>query len=205
MHHRRVVGIGALRAVAPVTAAAAAAVTAAPCSTSGRQPQPAPAAATVARLSGAAAVAAVALLSAGPALAMQIHAEPANALSLPTWAVHTSSVLEWVTAIVLMWRLAEATGNERWKGMAWGMVPSLGGAMCACTWHFFYNAPELDVSRRLLEAPLPAPLMQRPDAPSSVPPLQFLVALQAFLTVVGNFTCWAAAYRLYTAAQAEKA
>jgi len=25
------------------------------------------------------------------------------------------------------------------------MVPLLLGAMCACTWHFFYNAPELEV------------------------------------------------------------
>jgi hypothetical protein len=34
--------------------------------------------------------------------------------------------------------------------------------------------------------------------------LDFLVALQAFLTVVGNCTCWLAAYRIYSAAQAEK-
>lgn len=42
------------------------------------------------------------LLAAGPALAFEIHTEPANALSLPTWAVHTSSVLEWITAMGLM-------------------------------------------------------------------------------------------------------
>lgn len=24
-------------------------------------------------------------------------------------------------------------------------LPSLGSAMCACTWHFFYNAEELEV------------------------------------------------------------
>jgi hypothetical protein len=35
--------------------------------------------------------------------------------------------------------------------------------------------------------------------------LDFLVALQAFLTVVGNCTCWWAAWRIYDAAQAEKA
>lgn len=28
--------------------------------------------------------------------------------------------------------------------MTWGMLPSLGSAMCACTWHFFYNAPSLE-------------------------------------------------------------
>ena len=30
--------------------------------------------------------------------------------------------------------------------MAWGMLPCLGSAMCACTWHFFYNSPDLEVS-----------------------------------------------------------
>jgi hypothetical protein len=42
--------------------------------------------------------------------------------------------------------------------------------------HFFYNSLELD----------------------------FLVAIQAGLTVVGNATCWIAAYRIYTAAKAEQ-
>lgn len=95
--------------------------------------------------------------------------EPSNALSLPTWAIHTSSVIEWGIAMSLMWKYGEVSGNERWKGMTWGMLPCLGSAMCACTWHFFYNAPELE----------------------------FLVALQAFLTIVGNTTCWIAAYRIY--------
>lgn len=47
---------------------------------------------------------------ADPTSAFEIRTEPANALSLPTWAVHVSSVLEWVTAMVLFWRLAEASG-----------------------------------------------------------------------------------------------
>lgn len=97
------------------------------------------------------------------------HIEPENALSLPTWAVHTSSVFEWGLAMRLMWKYGEVSGNPRWKGMSWGMLPCLGSAMCACTWHFFYNATELE----------------------------FLVALQALLTIVGNATCWMAAYRIY--------
>lgn len=48
----------------------------------------------------------------GSALALEIRTEPANALSLPTWAIHVSSVLEWVTAMVLFWRLAEASGTS---------------------------------------------------------------------------------------------
>ncbi|KNA12118.1 hypothetical protein SOVF_128810 isoform B [Spinacia oleracea] len=48
-------------------------------------------------------------------------------------------------------------------------IPLLGGAMCACTWHFFYNAESLEL----------------------------LVALQAALTVSGNATICIAAYRIY--------
>lgn len=84
--------------------------------------------------------------SCDPALAFELHGEPSNALSLPTWAVHTSSVIEWVTAMGLMWKYAQVTGNDTWKGMTWGMLPCMGSALCACTWHFFYNAPELEVS-----------------------------------------------------------
>jgi hypothetical protein len=76
------------------------------------------------------------------ATALAIRMEPANALSLPTWAIHVSSVTEWVAAMALMWKYAEVSGNPRWKGMTWGMMPSLGSAMAACTWHFFYNSPE---------------------------------------------------------------
>jgi hypothetical protein len=77
-----------------------------------------------------------------PASALAIRMEPANALSLPTWAIHVSSVTEWVAAMALMWKYAEVSGNPRWKGMTWGMMPCLGSAMAACTWHFFYNSPE---------------------------------------------------------------
>ncbi|CAM6084999.1 unnamed protein product [Calypogeia fissa] len=96
-------------------------------------------------------------------------AEPSNALSLPTWVIHVASVVEWLTAMVLVWKYGDTEGKSAWKGLTWGMVPLLGGAMCACTWHFFYNAESLEV----------------------------LVVLQAFLTVVGNCTLWAAAYRIW--------
>lgn len=108
-----------------------------------------------------------------PAAAAVLHAEPANALSLPTWAIHVSSVVEWVAAMALVWRYADVSGNERWKGLTWGMMPLFGGALCACTHHIFYNDPQLDI----------------------------LVALQAFLTCVGNGTCWWAAARIYKGAK----
>ena len=51
----------------------------------------------------AAGTAALALAGcADPAAALELRMEPSNALSLPTWAVHTSSVLEWVAAMGLM-------------------------------------------------------------------------------------------------------
>ena len=98
--------------------------------------------------------------------------EPANALSLPTWVVHVSSVLEWATAMILFRKYAEVTGNQRWKAFSWGMLPALGSAMCACTWHFFYNAPTLE----------------------------YLVAVQAGLTIVGNITLALAAWHVYQGA-----
>jgi len=101
--------------------------------------------------------------------------EPANALSLPTWAIHVSSVAEWVIAMGLMWQYAEVTDRPVIKQMTWGMLPCFGSAMAACTWHFFYNSEEL----------------------------LFLVALQSFLTLVGNFTCLVAAYNIYKDVTAE--
>ena len=51
------------------------------------------------------------MLPASPALAA-IHTEPSNALSLPTWAIHISSTVEWGTAMYLFWRYAEVTGTS---------------------------------------------------------------------------------------------
>lgn len=99
--------------------------------------------------------------------------EPKNALSLPTWTIHVASVVEWVAAMALVWKYGDTPRNAAWKGLSWGMVPLLGGAMCACTWHFFYNAESLEV----------------------------LVALQAALTMIGNFTMWLAAFRIYQSYQ----
>ncbi|KAH7692471.1 hypothetical protein IHE45_01G068500 [Dioscorea alata] len=148
------------------------------------------------------------LIAAGAGLALSLPSvasaamqEPENALSLPTWIIHISSVVEWypipssfsrrccfpflismlslcyyvgrITAMVLVWEYGEKSGFDAWKGLSWGMVPLLGGAMCACTWHFFYNSESLDI----------------------------LVALQGVLTVVGNLTMCIAAYRIFKSAQ----
>ena len=97
-----------------------------------------------------------------------VHSEPENALSIPTWAIHFSSVFEWLFAMDLVWKFSENTGNEKWKGLTWGMFPLHASGIAACTYHFFYN-------------------------PSS---LQYLVTTQAGLTLLGNITCAIAAYRI---------
>lgn len=96
------------------------------------------------------------------------HSEPANALSIPTWAIHFSSIYEYLFAMGLVWDFAQATENPKWKGLTWGMLPLHASGVCACTYHFFYNAPEL----------------------------QFLVTSQAGLTLLGNITCMLAAFRI---------
>jgi len=53
------------------------------------------------------------------------------------------------------------------------MLPALVSAMCACTWHFFENSPSLE----------------------------WIVTLQASMTVIGNFTLFAAAWWIYRSTQ----
>ena len=98
-----------------------------------------------------------------------IHAEPLNALSIPTWIVHASSILEWLVAMKLIFEHAVTSGNPRWRGMTWAMVPSHTSGLCACTYHLFYNSPSLN----------------------------WLVVLQSFLTLFGNTTMAIAAYRIF--------
>lgn len=97
-----------------------------------------------------------------------LYAEPLNALSFPTWVIHLSSLIEWLVAMGLVWRYANVVNNQTWKGLTWGMLPLHTSGICACTYHFFYNDPSLNV----------------------------LVAIQAALTCVGNATMAAAAYRI---------
>mmetsp|Transcript_38157 Transcript_38157/g.119790 ORF Transcript_38157/g.119790 Transcript_38157/m.119790 type:complete len:555 (-) Transcript_38157:4-1668(-) len=96
------------------------------------------------------------------------HPEPINALSIPTWAIHFSSVIEYVVAMRMVWAMAYVTGNPAWKGLTWGMLPLHASGLVACTYHFFYNDPEL----------------------------AFMVPLQAGLTFLGDCTIAYAAYRI---------
>ena len=92
-----------------------------------------------------------------------------HALSIPTWIIHVSSVIEWGVAIWLIWTYGEITRNIAWYALSLAMLPALVSAMCACTWHFF-------------------------DNPAS---LEWLVTLQATMTLIGNFTLLAAGWLLW--------
>ncbi|KAJ1460089.1 hypothetical protein M885DRAFT_478242 [Pelagophyceae sp. CCMP2097] len=98
-------------------------------------------------------------------------AEPANALSIPTWVIHTSSLVEWLVAMGLCWRYAAVSEEPKWKGVTWGMLPLHTSGIIACTYHLFYN-----------------------DAA-----LAWCVALQAACTCLGNTTLAFAVYRLAAA------
>ena len=97
-----------------------------------------------------------------------LESEPTNALSLPTWAVHVSSVTEWALAMKYVAGHADRTKNERWCYLTVAMSPFLASGFTACTFHAFYN---------------PSTLNQ-------------LVPLQATLTLLGNAGCAIAAYRI---------
>ncbi len=92
-----------------------------------------------------------------------------HSLSIPTWMVHISSVIEWIAAIWFIWLYAEVKRDRAWRWLSIGMLPSLVSAMCACTWHFFDNAPSLE----------------------------WLVTFQAAMTVVGNITLCAAGWAIW--------
>ncbi|MGL5795289.1 MAG: DUF2499 domain-containing protein [Waterburya sp.] len=92
-----------------------------------------------------------------------------QALSIPTWIVHVSSVLEWTAAIYYIWQYGEITGDRSWYTLSFAMLPALVGAMCACTWHFFDNSQSLE----------------------------WLVTLQASMTVLGNLTLCIAGWGIW--------
>jgi chromate transport protein ChrA len=96
-----------------------------------------------------------------------------HALSIPTWMIHVSSVIEWIAAIWLIWIYSEVSHNPAWRSLSLAMLPALVSAMCACTWHLFDNASSLE----------------------------WLVTLQALMTLVGNITLCAAAWQIWRSRQ----
>jgi hypothetical protein len=92
--------------------------------------------------------------------------EPENALTVATWIIHSSSLVEFLVAMGFAWRWADVVDNPRWKGLTWGLLPLHSSGIVACTYHLFYNQ------------------------------IPVMVPLQAFLTCVGNTTAAYAALRI---------
>ena len=91
-----------------------------------------------------------------------------HALSLGTWWIHITSVVEWLLAIVAVQSFGLRRRETGWRWLALAMVPALVSAMAACTWHLFDNSSAL----------------------------KGLVVFQAGLTALGNLALAAAAFNL---------
>jgi len=92
-----------------------------------------------------------------------------HALSLPTWWIHITSVLEWMLAILAVQAYGRRRREGGWRWLALAMLPALVSAMAACTWHLFDNSETL----------------------------KGLVVLQAGLTALGNGALALAAWNLF--------
>lgn len=66
-----------------------------------------------------------------------------HALSLGTWWIHITSVVEWLLAIFAVQAYGLQRRETGWRWLALAMLPALVSAMAACTWHLFDNAPAL--------------------------------------------------------------
>ncbi len=66
-----------------------------------------------------------------------------HALSLGTWWIHITSVVEWLLAILAVQAYGRRRREGGWRWLALAMLPALVSAMAACTWHLFDNPPAL--------------------------------------------------------------
>ena len=90
-------------------------------------------------------------------------------LSLGTWIIHISSVIEWIIAIYSIFIISKIEEYSYLFWMSLAMIPNLISAMCAITWHIYDNQTEL----------------------------YGLVTLQAIFTVIGNTTLAMSTYYIY--------
>ena len=60
-------------------------------------------------------------------------------LSLVTWIIHISSVIEWIYSIFIIYKISTFKNYNSYYWLSLAMVPNLIGAMCAITWHIYDN------------------------------------------------------------------
>ncbi len=92
-----------------------------------------------------------------------------HVLSLGTWIIHISSVIEWVFAIFVIQKISNFKEYSSLYWLSLAMVPNLISAMCAITWHIYDNQTEL----------------------------YGLVTLQGIFTVIGNTTLALSTYFIF--------
>ena len=90
-------------------------------------------------------------------------------LSFGTWFIHITSVVEWIYAIFIIYKISSFSKYRLYFWLSLSMIPNLIGAMCAITWHIYDNQ-EL---------------------------LYGLVTLQGFFTLIGNTTLAIATIFIY--------
>ena len=72
---------------------------------------------------------------------MGAHPEPANALSVPCWIIHVSSLVEFLVAMGFAWRWGDVVQNPKWKGLTWGLLPLHSSGITACTCKASFTLP----------------------------------------------------------------
>ena len=90
-------------------------------------------------------------------------------LSFGTWLIHISSVIEWIVAIFVIYKISTYKEYNLFFWLSIGMVPNLIGAMCAITWHIYDNQAVL----------------------------YGLVTLQGIFTFIGNSTLALASFTIF--------
>ncbi len=92
-----------------------------------------------------------------------------HTLSIGTWLIHITSVIEWSVIIITIKKISTYKKYNSFIWLAFAMIPNLISGMAAITWHIF------DSSNDLLG----------------------LVYLQALLTLIGNISLALSAYIIY--------
>ena len=95
-------------------------------------------------------------------------------LSLTTWIIHISSVIEWIYIIFIIKKISKFKKKDNYYWFSISMIPNLIGAMCAITWHIFDNQLAL----------------------------YGLVTLQGIFTFIGNSTLAIAVIAIYKGTEA---
>ena len=90
-------------------------------------------------------------------------------LSFGTWLIHISSVIEWIFAIFVIYKISIFKNYNLFFWLSIAMIPNLIGAMCAITWHIYDNQNTL----------------------------YGLVTLQGIFTFIGNSTLAIAAIKIF--------